>query len=262
MKGKTRSPAMELIHHFMRHQGEIFRNSNSSERWGKAIRSIAYLAVEFGLRWEPDDLKHLAQHNDKYTRQGYAGHPDGLAWSPDEYFYTLACGRRETGGHCRARVNRSACIAYETLRGRKPWVIKSVGNVGGRRLCVGDRLTDFLAADGTLAFGQSRHYGDVPVVTSFDDTQDIVRACTYPSKEELEAERQQKIAEDCAGVLLGEGDRNTRRRQRNPNAPKRILTITREMLKTHNAAIVKAAEARKAEEEDERMGRAAARRAG
>ncbi len=119
-KKKTKSPAIQLLRivwgwnsHQMGH---------SWERISSSMHRALALAIESGLRFNPDDLRLIADE----FRPEY--------WCKWETMYALACchpERRHGWGSRGHGQNRSACLSIEKMLNRKPFILK------GHRLCVG-----------------------------------------------------------------------------------------------------------------------------
>jgi len=134
----------------------------------QVLRQSLHLAIRGGLRFEPRDFHHMAEH----YRIGYWFSDDG-----GEQFYRTAVEAE----------NLSACEAFETWKGRGPIIaddVQSKNWINGhinRQRC-------------RLAVGLTFRYGDhEPIVTSFDSKGAAV-ACTYQPKPE------RVTCEQCGGI--------------------------------------------------------------
>lgn len=89
------------------------RKKGSWQRLNAALYDGLTLAIRAGFTFERDDFINLKSFNFHYWCGAGSG-PNGHA----ESFYTLACSSQRDGG------NRSAAIAFETWKERKPFLFQ------------------------------------------------------------------------------------------------------------------------------------------
>lgn len=119
---ETRSPAVALIDWVLQHQ----RHRSGIQR-AHAMQAALDLAITADLQFGEKDFEVLEGECYFNTWCG----------ANSERFYSLAC---DAIFHRRRRhVNRSAAIAWERYRGRKPYIAIDRDN-GRRRLAVGSEL--------------------------------------------------------------------------------------------------------------------------
>lgn len=152
---KDTSPAMKFLALVSQNQG--YQMGRSWTRFAEGMHTALSLAIQYGLRFEPDDFVQIAE----------------LYFVCGEGFYTLACNpdrrysRRRPCG-----LNRSACISFERWKQRKPFILN------GRRLAVG------------AAFNWD---GQRVVCTSFSEDGSYLNACSYKSGSGSKVHRRYKI---------------------------------------------------------------------
>ena len=160
---QERSPAYRLIEHVWVNQGHGM--GRSRERSGHAMSAALALAVRFGLRFDIDDMSHLAA-GANYEPFCYAG----------EYDYALACGSE------RGLFNNSAAMSFEAWKDRKPFKIEEPHSNTPTRIYVGRE------------FGWQ---GEYVTCTSFAADGSYLTACEYhPRKKgsyENKVKRRHKI---------------------------------------------------------------------
>lgn len=150
------SPALQLVRHVCKYHSH--QMSYSQLRCQQAPRGALRLAIKFGLRFDKTD----------FGEKGLYG---------DEWDYKLAVAHDRHG--CQ---NRSACIAYENWKKRKPFIAPCGYQGALHRLAVGSRFT---------------WRGQCVEVTSFADDGAYIIACVYkyPNKDDYrrKVERRYKI---------------------------------------------------------------------
>lgn len=145
------SPAYQLISLVYRHQGH--QQGRSRERWYHAMQAAARLAIRFGLRFDREDFVHLTSSERDTYRPRYCA---------TERDYALACGCE------RGRGNKSAVLAFEHWRDRRPFMVTEDGSKTPTRIYVGR---------------QFRWAGDWVTCTSFAEDNSYVVVCTYRTGE-------------------------------------------------------------------------------
>ena len=152
----TKSPAIQLLTHVWKHQGE--GQYWSWARLNSAMHAALRLVIIHGFRFDRDDFKLIdksAEHGG--FSFGYWGGVVGHLLG--EYFYSLACARNRAYG-----VNLSACLAFEAWKARRPFILRQPGQKTGRRLAVGSKFN---------------WYGYSPTCTSFSEDARSLVACAY-----------------------------------------------------------------------------------
>lgn len=114
-----KSPVQQLLQTIWDHH-----NPGSWQRLNHALYAGLMLAIRAGFQFERDDFINLKSFNFHYWCGAGSG-PNGYA----EHFYTLACSSQRDGG------NRSAAIAFEAWKKRKPFIFQ------GKRLAERSELT-------------------------------------------------------------------------------------------------------------------------
>ena len=147
---RLKSPALRLIRLVWENHGQ--QQGKSNIRDDHAIDAALCLAIRYGLRFEPDDFKKLAD-----WFKGYAA-PISLIFG-DERHYALACGAE------RGIENKSAAIAFEHWKKRKPFLIRE-----SRKVKTPTRVY--------VGFQFDWHY-QLVTCTSFKDDGSALIACTY-----------------------------------------------------------------------------------
>ena len=147
------SPAVELLQ-------LTWRGAHNSSLWSwarlnRCMSDALHLAIEAGLDFRLDDFAYIS----KYFRWGY--------WVGDG-----------EGVYCHAVVtnNMSAIKAFEHYRNRKPFIVNDVLQVW----CFSSTHRN----RGRLAIGSKFMWlGQGVTVTSFDDKNHRIIACTYKPRE-------------------------------------------------------------------------------
>lgn len=151
MKKRYRySPALKLIAHVAEHQGH--QHGKSNIRRDHALDAALRLAITYGLEFQPEDFKKLADWYDGFASPVALMHPE-------ERHYAMACGRE------RGINNVSAAIAYEKYMDRKPFLVRQSPEVKTpTRVYVGC---------------QFEWHGQPVTCTSFKSDGSKLTACTY-----------------------------------------------------------------------------------
>jgi len=162
MKKSKDSPALRLLQLVWDEQGH--QMGHSWERLNAAMHAATCLAIEYGLRFDVADFQAI----DKRFRMGYWG---------GEGFYCLACATRGYG-RCHG-PNRSAAIAFETWKGRKPFIIRERPSSPARhRVAIGAGF---------------RWYGQWVTCTSFAKDGLSLIACSYADPERKKVLKRHRI---------------------------------------------------------------------
>lgn len=171
---KGDSPALVLLKHVWKSQGE--GAGNSWRRLNSAMQVALRLAIESGFRFDPGDFSTFS-----------AEFNAGYWWGDQEHYYSLAC----EGPH---GPNPSAIKAIEAWKKRRPWIVMEDAGEPKVRPHVGSRFRWFDDPENPSPKG--RHWA---IVTSFNDKDDRLVACSYKDSDRSKIDRRFAIArEDVA----------------------------------------------------------------
>ncbi len=163
-KSRAPSPAIALLRNVWEHHG--YGMGHSWERLNAAMSTALSLAIWSGMRFDLDDFKTIA----KEFNFGYWGGND--RHMSGEMFYLTACNceTRYASGR-RYPPNPSCCLAFESWKDRRPFIVRSPDKKTGARVAVGARF---------------EWRGEQVECTSFAEDGSRLVACTYkePKRDE------------------------------------------------------------------------------
>jgi hypothetical protein len=165
------SPALVLLRHAWEHNGHGM--GRSWRRINSAMQAAFRLAIVGGFRFDKDDLAVVARDFNP-----------GYWWGDLEQYYSLACD----GDH---GPSPSAYQAIEAFKKRTPWLVMEEPGEAKARLHLGRRFRWFDHPE-----DPKPKEGHWVFVTSFDDKDDLVIACSYKDASRSKIDRRFRITRD------------------------------------------------------------------
>lgn len=169
--GESDSPAITLLKHVYKHEGAGM--GGSWRRLNSAMKDAFKLAITCGMRFDVGDVGDMAGM--------FAAHH---WWGDLEWAY----GEAINGSH---GPNPSAYQSIEKHKGRKPWIVMERPGQPKIRLSVGAQFFWFepISADDPAKAVAHRVW-----VTSFDDANDRVVACSYEDDDRYSGKVKRRFA--------------------------------------------------------------------